>query len=163
MTICSLLAVGARAATAADAPHTLSVSTNELDFGQQTLGVDSGSLTFTLTNNGTSTDSIDLATSTSTGPGANNYFFLASPGCAGGGGPRITLLSGASCLIDVSFFPTALAQFPTTVIIQGSTDTSGVSLNLSGEGSIGYYQVDAQGAVATAGNAANFGDRKSVV
>jgi hypothetical protein len=129
-TIASLLAVGVHAATAAGAPHTLGVSTDELNFGQRTLGVDGGSLTFTLSNNGTSTDSIDLDSGTFTGPGDADYFLLSSPGCPGGGGPRIVLASGQSCLIDVSFFPTALGPLPATVTIQGSADTSGVSVNL---------------------------------
>ena len=155
MTIGSLLAVGGHTATAAT-PHTLAVSTDELNFGQQTLGV-GGTLTFTLSNNGGSSDSINLASATYTGPGAANYIVVGSSGCPGGPGPRIVLASGQSCPIDVSFFPSALRQFPAAVTMQGSADTSGVSVNLTGEGSIGYYQVDTQGAVATAGDAANFG------
>ena len=78
MTIGSLLAVGGHTATAAT-PHTLAVSTDTLNFGQQTLGV-FGTLTLTLRTTAPRVIPSISASATYTGPGAANYFVLGSSG-----------------------------------------------------------------------------------
>ena len=162
MTICSLLAVGARATTAADTPRTrLSVSTNELDFGQQTLGVDSGSLTFTLTNNGTSTDSIDPRYVDLHGTRRQQLLLPGQPGVRWRRWPKDHAsergeLSDRRVFLPHGFRPRKL---PTTVIIQGSTDTSGVSAEpRQAKAGLSATPGRCPGCSRHAGNTANFGD-----
>jgi hypothetical protein len=137
---------------------TLTATPGSVSFGDTTLGT-VASDTFVLTNAGSSTDTIDLSTNdlTSSSPGADDYVVTPAPGCPGDGVSTVILASGAACTMDVSFFPGALGDRSATMTIRGSIG-SGVSVNLSGNGTIGYYQVDAQGNVAYTGDAGYYGD-----
>jgi hypothetical protein len=161
LTMASLVAVQGSAANADALSRTLGVSTSELNFGPTTLGT-VGNLELTLTNNGTSTDTINVTSATFSEPGPGDYLATASPGCPGNGVTTIILGAGASCPVNVSFYPPNLGPFPATMTLQGSADSTGVTVDLMGEGSIGYYQVDSRGAVMTAGDAAYFGDARNL-
>ena len=151
-------------------------ATGTFDFGNTTLGTSSGpiigdeSSTGALViqlNPGLSTDTIDLTTGvTFTGPGANDYAI--TPGNCPGDGVNTVVLPAfygeppppPRCDMYVYFYPGALGDRSATMTIQGSIGTS-VSVNLSGTGTIGYYQVDAHGNVAHAGDAGYYGDAGS--
>jgi hypothetical protein len=131
--------------------------TASLSFGDTTLDTFSGPNTFSLQNNGSSTDTVDLSTGVSfSGPGADDYFVTPSPGCAGDGVSTVVLAPGSLCTTNVYFFPGALGDRSAILTIDGSTGTTW-SVSLSGNGSIGYYQVDSSGNVAYAGDAGSYG------
>ncbi len=67
------------------------------------------------------------------------------------------LAPGASCLLEFDFLPGALGA-GTEVVTVLDTSNSGLIINMSGVGTIGYYQVTAQGAVGYTGDAGFFGD-----
>jgi len=152
--------VGTGEDAGASSPH-LSVTVSLLTFGSTTLGTVSAPDTFTLTNGGATTDTIDLQTDdlTFTGPAADDYAALPGSNCPGNGTSTIVLGASASCLVDVYFAPGARGQRNATMEIHGSADTSSgsVSISLEGTGSIGYYQVDDQGNVAVGGDAGYYG------
>jgi len=136
--------------------------TPSLSFGDTTLGTYSGPDTFALFNKGSSTDTIDLSTGMSlSGPGADDYVVTPSSGCAGDGVNTVIIAPSSACTMNASFYPGTLGDRSATVTIQGSVGT-GWSVNLSGNGTIGYYQVDAQGNVANTGDAGYFGDAGSM-
>jgi hypothetical protein len=138
----------------------LTVSTTSLNFGSVTLGDYTHTLTFTLTNTSTTTDTIVLPTGfVYSGTGANDWFFSPESNCPGNGGVGIDtmqLASGQSCTIDNQFVPGALGPRPTTLSINDSLK-SGITVALTGVGTIGYYQVSATGAVGYSGDAAYYG------
>jgi hypothetical protein len=136
-------------------PRTLSSSPTTLDLGPTTLGTYVGPQTFTLTNNGSGTDTIDPGDVQFSGVGADDYQLDSN--CAGNSN-SIVLAPSASCAIDVYFLPGALGARPATLAINGSEDLTPVTVQLSGTGTIGYYQVDAFGDVAYAGDAGYYGD-----
>ncbi len=119
-----------------------------------TLGAPSG---IYLLNNTATTDTIDLNQVTFSGPGADDYLITAGQ-CGPSGASVIVLTQGLFCYPDISFFPGALGDRSATMTIQGSADTSPIDVSLRGTGTTGYYQVDAQGHVATAGDATFHGD-----
>ncbi len=137
---------------------TLTATPGSLSFGATTLGTFTTD-TFFLTNVGTSTDSIDLATNdlTVSGPSADDYVVTPSSSCPGNGVTTVVLNPGASCTMNVSFFPGALGNRSATMTIEGLEGTF-LSMSLSGTGSIGYYQVDSRGQVAHMGDAGYYGD-----
>jgi hypothetical protein len=137
---------------------TLTATPGSLSFGDTTLGTFTPD-TFVVTNVGASTDTIDLSSNdlSFTGPGADDYLVTPSGNCPGDGVSTVVLNSGGACTLNVSFYPGALGDRSATMTIQGSIG-SGVSVNLSGNGTIGYYQVDARGNVAYAGDAGYYGD-----
>ena len=111
-----------------------------------------------LLNNTQTTDTINLATDVSfSGPGADDYVLTAGQ-CASPGATTIVMGPGLFCYPDIFFFPGALGNRDATMTIKGSADTSPISVSLQGNGTIGYYQVDAQGNVAYAGDAGFYGD-----
>ena len=115
---------------------------NILSFGDTTLGTYVGPDTFSLQNDGSSTDTVDLFTNdlSLSGPGVYDYQVTPSPGCPGNGVNTVVLTAGASCTMNVYFYPGAPGDRSATMTIQGSVGT-GWSGNLSGVGTIGYYQV----------------------
>ncbi len=135
---------------------------NSETFPDTTLGTYSPSANPSVLSNSGPTDTIDLNTDVSfSGPGADDY--IITPGnCSGDGVSTIVLQSGQSCTPVINFYPGALGNRSATMTIQGSADTSPVSVPLSGTGTIGYYEVDSYGDVATAGDASYFGDTGSV-
>jgi hypothetical protein len=160
----SLIAVGvggASGSTGAVSPHLVMSSET---FPDTTLGTYSPSANpSVLSNPGTTTDTIDLNTGLSfSGPGADDY--VMTPGnCNGDGVSTIVLQSGQSCTPVIDFYPGALGNRSATVMIQGSTDTSALSVSLTATGTIGYYEVDSRGDVVTAGDASYYGDAGSGV
>jgi hypothetical protein len=155
----SLTAVVGIGSSAGAANPALVGAPTSLDFGSLTLGDIAGPQTFTLTNSNGADDVISTANTTASGPGANDYFAIPDPtNCpAPDVQGDITLTSGATCALDVFFIPGALGPRNATVNISDS-QASGVTLPLSGIGTIGYYQVDAKGKVAHFGDAGFFGD-----
>ena len=161
-------APGDRSATmtinaSAGAPTTVDLSgtgtPNILSFGETTLGTYAGPDTFSLQNDGSSTDTVDLFTNdlSLAGPGADDYVVTPSSDCPGNGVNTIVLAAGAACTMNVTFYPGALGDRSATMTIRGSVGTEWLG-NLSGTGTIGYYQVDSEGNVATAGDAGYYGD-----
>ncbi len=136
---------------------------NILSFGDTTLGTYAGPDTFSLQNDGSSTDTVDLLTDdlSLSGPGANDYVVTPSSDCPGDGVNTVILTAGAACTMNVYFYPGALGDRSATMTIRGSVDT-GWSGDLSGSGTIGYYQVDSSGNVASAGDAGYYGDAGSL-
>ena len=129
----------------------LSSSSTQLTFDQATLGTYVGPMDVTLTNNSNSNDQV-------TGyevSGDDDFAFDNSQDlCAQ------LLAPGASCLLEFDFLPGALGVRTEAVTVLDTAD-SGLTINMSGIGTIGYYQVTAQGAVGYAGDAAFFGDLSS--
>ena len=161
----SLIVVGAGgAAVTAGAASSHSLQLYPINFEATTLGTYSQAEGVSnLTNTGSITDTIDLTTDVSfTGPGADDY--LVTPGnCPGNGVSTIVLPPNDNCNIDVDFYPGALGDRSATMYIQGSADTSPVSVPLvGGVGTIGYYEVDSAGHVAAAGDAVKYGDTGSL-
>ena len=133
-----------------------------LSFGSTTLGTYSDPQTLYVDNRGASTVTIDLSTDvTFSGAGADDYLVTPSSQCNGNGVSTVVLISQFGCDLDVSFFPGALGARPATMTITASDGTT-AAVALSGTGTIGYYQVDSRGDVATAGDAAYFGGAGSL-
>ncbi len=129
-----------------------------LSLGDTTLGTFAGPNPFTLFNKSSSTDTVDLSTGLSvSGPQADQFAVLPSSNCAGSGTGTITLPPDSACAMDAYYSPGALGESSATVTIQGSVGPAW-SVSLSGTGSIGYYQVDSSGNVATMGDAGYYGD-----
>jgi hypothetical protein len=156
----SLIVVGAWAgdsSAGAASPH---LTMNSVVFPDTTLGTYSTNTSAVLFNENT-TDTIDLTTDVSfSGPGADDY--VISPGnCPGNGVSTIVLQLAQECNPEVDFYPGALGDRSATMTIQGSADATPLSVTLDGTGTIGYYEVDSQGFVAYAGDAAYYGDASS--
>jgi TM2 domain-containing membrane protein YozV len=134
---------------------------NAENFPDTTLGTYSPSANPSVLSNSGAADTIDLNTDVSfSGPGADDY--VITPGnCSGDGVSTIVLQSGQSCTPEVNFYPGALGSRAATMTIQGSADASPVSVSLTGNGTIGYYEVDSYGNVVTAGDASYYGDAGS--
>ena len=126
----------------------LSASTSRLSFGESTLGTYVGPLSVTLTNTSSITDRVtDYAFS-----GDNDFLFdNAQSQCSS------ALSPGASCVLEFDFLPGALGTRTENVTVIDSAN-SGITISLTGVGTIGYYQVTSQGAVGYAGDAAYYGE-----
>jgi len=127
-------------------------------FGDVTFGhaADSG---FYLNSDGGDTVTVDLSTGVLiSGPGADDFVLVPPPwpDCNHSTN-TITVESGGSCLMGVDFHPVALGDVSATMTVTAS-DGSRAYVNLSGTGTIGYYQVDEFGHVANYGDAAWYGD-----
>jgi hypothetical protein len=140
----------------------LTVSTTSIAFDKTTLGDFTGPIPFTLTNTSSSADVIPAATGFSiAGTGANDYNGIPEDNCSINGTGDITLApagsTGSACTLDNFFSPGALGARPATLTVNDSL-VSGVTINFSGTGGIGYYQVASDGSVANFGDAAFYGD-----
>ncbi len=157
----SVVLVAMTGAASGAAPPVETAAPDSVSFPGTTLGAASAPESFTLTNNSASEDTIDFASSqvTFSGPGADDYLVLPVLNCSDGLATAIIPASG-NCVVDAFFLPGGLGPRPATMTIVGSADEPGasVSVSLEGTGTIGYYQVDQQGRVAHAGDAAFFGD-----
>ncbi len=146
------LTVGGPTPDASAAAPALSASSTQLDFREVTLGTYVGPLDVTLTNTSSSSDRV-------TGyefAGDNDFVFdNAQDQCAQ------TLAPGASCLLEFDFLPGSLGTRNLTLSVI-DTANSGLTISMTGVGSIGYYQVDAQGAIGYAGDAAYYGDTRNL-
>ncbi len=159
VSVVPLVGVAAVGTEAGAAPPALTVSTTTLDFGPVTLG-DYTTMKFTVTNTSASPDTVTEITG---GMGSDPYDFYPSPEAACGAnahGQFMLAASGSpgdSCTVDVAFTPGALGD-RSTVLDVIDTLASYPSVDVSGVGTIGYYQVDAQGKVAHFGDAVFAGD-----
>ena len=137
---------------------TFTATPGSLSFGDTTLGT-FASDSFVLTNVGTSTETIDLSSNdlSFTGPGADDYQLTPSSNCPGDGRSTVILNSGGACTLNVNFYPGALGDRSAAMVIKGNIGTTG-PVDLSGNGTIGYYQVDSEGNVATTGDAGYYDD-----
>ena len=105
---------------------------------------------------------IDLSTDLSfTGPGADDYVVVpertGSAACFGTGSTIGLDQFGYQCAVDVYFYPGAVGDRSATMMIQNTP-----VLNLSGTGSVGYYEVTNAGKVAHFGDAGYFGDASNI-
>jgi hypothetical protein len=127
-----------------DATGTLTASPTSVNFGNITLGDESPTTAVTLTNNGASPITITGVTLS-----GNSNDFDESDNCS-------TLAVGGSCVMQLDFTPGAVGPRTATVTpVTGTTAAPGVTL--AGTGTEGYYEVTAQGAVATHGDATQLG------
>ena len=102
---------GAAAPAPAPTSPALSVTPGSLSFGEITLGTYTGPLTFTVTNNGAASDSINVVNGISySGPASDDYFIVAEDSCPGNGVDIVVLAPGDSCTFDNYFFPGALGE-----------------------------------------------------
>ncbi len=159
-----LAAVGSTGDVGALTPFAeMTVSTTSITFAPTTLGDVAGPISFTLTNtNETGQDTIPAVGGFSiTGPGADDYIGVPESDCNVDDAGNITLepggAAGSTCTLDNFFNPGALGTRSATLAVNDSA-SSGVTVNFSGTGSIGYYQVSASGAVAHFGDATFHGD-----
>jgi hypothetical protein len=167
--VCALsgIAIGLFAQASSASPRTshLSVSLSLLTFDSATVGDYSAPSSFSLTNNGSASDTIDLTTdAVFSGPTANEYVAAPGPGCPGNGTSIIVLAPGDSCPVDVYFYPSFAGEGQdATLSIQGSADSGsgGVSLSLEAGGTVGYYEVDTRGNVFPVGDAISYGSAGS--
>ena len=161
LAVAPVLAVGTSGtAGASPQPSGLLASPSSLAFAPTTLGTYTGPDAFSLTNGGNATDTVDLFGSglSASGTGADDYVVTPGPNCAGNGVTTIVLPPASTCTVEVDFYPGALGPRPATITIRGSADPTATTLQVTGSGAIGYYQVDSYGDVAHAGDAAYFGD-----
>jgi hypothetical protein len=158
----TLLALGATAGpsaiAAAATSHTLSANP-PADFGNVTLG-DIAVQAVAITNNGATT--VTVAGDELSGNNPDDFFAFPDLGCQflDPSTFDINLPAGQSCNIDYFFDPGALGPRSATVTLVDNSPTPVplASVNVSGTGSIGYYQVSNTGQVAHFGDAAFFGD-----
>ena len=148
----SVITVGLLAGTSSANSSTprLTFTVSLLEFNTTTLGDYTGPTPLSLTNNGATTDTIDLTTdATFTGSAPDDYVVSAGPGCPGNGTSIIVLAAGDSCPVDIYFYPSGLGERDANLNIPGSADSSsgGVGVSLQGAGAVGYYQVDNHGNV----------------
>jgi hypothetical protein len=161
VTLSTLSILEAHPSVAGAATPALTVSPTSLNFGNSTLGTFVGPLTFTLTNSSKfQSDTLVLPNAfVYSGVGAEDWFFSPQSSCPGNGGvgvDTIVLGPGKSCTFDNDFLPGALGPRTTTLSIHDSLN-SGVTVSLTGVGTIGYYQVSSAGAVGYAGDAGYYG------
>ena len=97
---------------------------NALTFGAQTLNVASGPMTILVTNTG----SAPVALGALSLGGANAADFTVGGNCAG------TLFAAASCVISVTFKPTATGLREATLALNSNTSGSPALINLHGTG-----------------------------
>ncbi len=159
-----VVGVGGTAGAGPVRPSELEASVDVLGMGAPPLGTYNGPVTFTLTNHGTSTDTIDVAGDdvSYSGVGADDYLVVPGADCPGNGVTTAVLAPSAYCTMDVYFYPGALGSRLATLSIEGSADTTPTTVQLDGTGAIGYYQVDKYGDVAYAGDAPYFGGTGSL-
>jgi hypothetical protein len=154
-------------APAGAVPLVLTVDTNNVSFQATTLGDFSVGNPFTLTNNSANTIVINGTTGfVITGVGADDYSGFPESNCNVDGSGNVTLAPSGTglntCTFDNFFNPGALGPRPATLQITDTAADPSVTINLSGSGAIGYYQVSSSGRVAHFGDAAFYGDATNV-
>ena len=125
-------------------PSLTTQSTN-VQFDDTTVG-DISALNVTIGNSGNASDTV---TELNLG-GADPDDFAATDNCG-------TIAIGQSCQIEVGFLPGAIGvRSATLTLMDGSP--SPLTINLSGTGTEGYYEVTSDGSVDTFGDAEYYGD-----
>jgi hypothetical protein len=108
---------------------TVSLSPGQGAFGSQSVGTTSNPITFTLTNNGSSSLNVPSGGATLTGTD-KAQFAISSDGCSGQ-----TVAPGASCSVAVSFAPTAAGTYTIASLqITDNAPDSPQSVPVSGTG-----------------------------
>jgi hypothetical protein len=142
------LAVAAPAPEASAATPALTASQTHLAFHGVTLGTYAGPTDVTVTNTSSSSDKV-------TGyrfSGDDDFFFdSAQDQCVQ------VLAPGTSCTLAFDFVPGALGTRTETVNVI-DTAHSGLSISMTGLGSVGYYEVTSAGDILTAGDAGYYGN-----
>jgi hypothetical protein len=162
-----LFGPGASVVGAATSHTNLTVSQTNVVFGSATLGDFLGPIPFTFTNtNASMADTISGATGfVISGLAADDYTGVPEDNCTIGDDGTVMLAPagspGSTCTFDNFFNPGALGARPATLAVNDSLD-SGIVINFSGTGAIGYYQVSAAGAVAHFGDANFWGDASNL-
>ncbi|HEY6428103.1 MAG TPA: hypothetical protein VIX84_12840 [Acidimicrobiales bacterium] len=155
-----VLGAGAGPAGATEVSHALLTAVpSGVTFEATTLG-DLRFVAFQVTNTSTTmTDTISGSVTT----GANPNDFGAAPeaDCPSDANGDVVLPPTTSCHIDAVFFPGALGARSGTLNLNDSLN-SAVTVNVSGTGSIGYYEVSNAGAVAHFGDATFHGDASNL-
>ena len=160
-----LALVGLPVLSASAAPGGLTTNTPSVSVGSVTLGMIE-SFGVTLQNTAATNDTIPAAFPAS-GPdeadfaGITDELDSAAPGCTINADFSLTMAPGAQCDIDVLFAPNALGGRSATLPIPDSLN-AGLTLSVSGSGTIGYYQVSSTGGVTTNGHADFLGDASNV-
>ncbi len=157
-----LAAVGSPAG-AAVSHTTLTVSPTTVAFPDTTLG-DATQQQFNVTNNTGSEQTLTFFESSGASPNDFTVFPDGTSDCpdfdiATG---TVNLADGNSCVFDMLFFPSALGTRSATITLtDNGTAVAGTSVNATGDGAIGYYQVASDGSIGVAGDANDFGDLSS--
>jgi hypothetical protein len=149
LSLVALPALGAGASSPSVVAHSstgpLSASTTLLGFGSGTVGDIFGPQDVTLTNTGTTTDTVTGFTYA----GADPDDFVEIDQCG-------ALASGQSCVVQFYFVPGALGPRQATASpVDGSVSPPVITLD--GTGTEGYYETTTQGALYTHGDAQGFG------
>src|SRR2546426_1062829 len=103
----------------------LPISPTNLAFGTQRLSTTSPAQTVTLTNSGTATLSITSIALAGLNPG--DFAIAAGTTCTNGA----TVVAGASCLVNLTFTPTAASARTATVTITDDAPGSLLSVSLA--------------------------------
>src|SRR3989454_885934 len=109
-------------------PYTTLFRSTNLAFGTQRLSTTSPVQTLTLTNSGTATLSITSIVLAGLNPG--DFAIAAGTTCTNGA----TVVAGASCLVNLTFTPTAASARTATVTITDDAPGSPQSVSLAGTG-----------------------------
>src|SRR5438445_432718 len=109
-------------------PYTTLFRSTNLAFGTQRLSTTSPAQTVTLTNSGTATLSITSIVLAGLNPG--DFAIAAGTTCTNGA----TVVAGASCLLNLTFTPTAASARTATVTITDDAAGSPQSVSLAGTG-----------------------------
>ena len=157
----SLVGVASVGGSAGAAGPALTVAPTALNLGSTTLGTVAGPASFTLSNTSATTDTVNIDASVTTGNGANDFFGFPETSCPTDANGNIVLAAtggpNSTCTVDVLFAPSGLGTRNATLSLADS-QTSGATVNFTGVGTIGYYQVSSTGVVAPFGDAGFFGD-----
>jgi hypothetical protein len=141
----------------------MSVTPSSLNFNDTTLGTYTEQ-NFTVTNNTGS--EVTMQFYARTGANGNDFALVVDdpatcPDYDSTTG-NINLGNGHSCTFGVRFLPSALGPRSATLTLttdaEGLDPIPGTSVNVSGNGTIGYYQVTSAGEIGYAGDAAFYGD-----
>jgi hypothetical protein len=110
----------------------------------------------------TSTTTMDIISgSVTTGADPDDFGAVPEADCPSDAHGDVVLPPQASCHIDAVFLPGALGARSATLNLNDSGN-SGLAINVSGTGTIGYYEVSSNGAVAHFGDATFHGDASSL-
>ncbi|HWD53798.1 MAG TPA: choice-of-anchor D domain-containing protein [Acidimicrobiales bacterium] len=161
--IVGLAAMSPSAVAGATNPTSLSVLPTSLTFNPTTLGTYSEQQ-FTVSNNTGSEVTIQYFARS--GANGNDFTLVVDddatcPDYDTTTG-NINLQNGHSCTFGVRFYPSALGARSATLTLTtdaaGQDPVPGTSVNVAGNGAIGYYQVTSGGSIGYAGDANFFGD-----
>ncbi len=167
----ALPVIGSSGAAGASAiPHTtagesLMASQTSVDLGSSTVGSNGGEFAadITLTNISTTTDTISGFTIGGADPDDFFEFDDCGPNATlEGPTPAGPLAPGQSCDVLIAFMPGALGARSATVTPVDGSATAPV-ITVTGTGTEGYYEVTADGEVATHGDANPEGDTSELI